>query len=408
MAFRSTSVTLHESISKEIRQGQGIYFTPAAVRNRLFELLAPSLPAASATPFNVLEPSFGSGEFLFDVLEKIPSAQLYGNELNPTIFKETQRCVGTLSTTHRSRVRHLVRSDFLTSPATLKMDLIIGNPPYFTTPIKDPRCVKGRSNIFILFLYKCLTEHLAPGGLLAFVLPTSLYNCTYYNPCRAYMRDNTTLLAVETIPGSTAGFYETAQDTALIVLRNTPPTVSPPPYILSIPETDTVYITPHAEGLCELMASGTTLRALGCAVKTGEVVWNQHKEKLTHAPPPSSVLVIYANNIKDNALTLGAPGKDKKQYITGFTGKSPTIGPAIVVARGYGNTAYNLKYAVVPAGTVFYGENHVNVITGPAALIPTIAASLSDSRTAAFLEMFVGNGALSKTELENILPVWIA
>jgi hypothetical protein len=60
----------------------------------------------------------------------------------------------------------------------------------------------------------------------------------------------------------------------------------------------------------------------------------------------------------------------------------------------------------VPAGMEFYGENHVNVVTGPAAAIERIAASLDDSRTTEFIEQFVGNGALSKTELECVLPVW--
>jgi adenine-specific DNA-methyltransferase len=48
----------------------------------------------------------------------------------------------------------------------------------------------GRGNIFVQFIYKCLTEHLKENGILAFVLPTSFYNCSYYSPCRNYIRNN--------------------------------------------------------------------------------------------------------------------------------------------------------------------------------------------------------------------------
>jgi hypothetical protein len=65
-----------------------------------------------------------------------------------------------------------------------------------------------------------------------------------------------------------------------------------------------------------------------------------------------------------------------------------------------------MNFVMVPAGMRFYGENHVNVITGPTAGIERIAASLADARSTEFIRWFVGNGALSKTELESVLPIW--
>jgi adenine-specific DNA-methyltransferase len=405
--FRSTSTTLHAELSKDTRQAEGIFFTPALIRTRLFELLTPHL---SVPPSRILEPSFGSGEFLHDAADRFPSptTKLIGVELNRAAFLATAASISTLPAPERFC---LSNADFLRfTGCPHNADLIIGNPPYFVTDQKDPRAVKGRSNIFILFLYKCLTEHLAPGGLLAFVLPTSLYNSAYYDPCRKYIRDNTTILALEAAPVD-AAFYETAQDTMLLVIQNTPPTASPPPFILEW--AGATYINPHATALRAATATATTIAALGCAAKTGEVVWNQHKEKLTDNPATAgthpTTRVFYATNIKkDNTLTFAPPGKNKHPYICGFTGPAPNVGPAILVARGYGNTTYTINFARVPAGQMFYGENHVNVITGPATALETIAASLSDPRTAEFIRQFVGNGALSKTELETVLPIWIA
>ena len=54
--------------------------------------------------------------------------------------------------------------------------------------------------------------------------------------------------------------------------------------------------------------------------------------------------------------------------------------------------------------TEFYGENHINVITG--GNIQKISESLANSKTSEFIKYFIGNGALSKSEIENILPIF--
>ena len=405
MSFRPVSHSLHTKLTKEVRQAEGIFFTPAAIRARLFELLAAAGVSTGVT--RVLEPSFGSGEFVFDLLERFPAAKIHGVELNRTAFLETAAVVSGLGSEIAGRLV-LTNTDFLKYTGSAgTTDLIVGNPPYFVTKQKDVRCMTGRGNVFVQFIYKCLTEHLVEGGVLAFVLPTSFYNCCYYDPCRRYIAANTTILAVEEVEA--ADFYDTAQKTMLFVLRRSAPASSPtePPFILTA--AGSTYINPHAAALAAARAeAGTTIAGLGCAVKTGEVVWNQHKEKLTADPSGSNtVLVLYSNNIKGGALQVGDPGKGKQQYIRNFEhATGPTTGPAILVSRGYGNTTYSLNFVVVPAGMRFYGENHVNVITGPAAGIERIAASLADARSTEFILRFVGNGALSKTELESVLPIW--
>lgn len=405
MSFRPVSTALHDKLSKDVRQKEGIFFTPGGIRARLFEILT---SVGVTAPTTVLEPSFGSGEFLFDLVERYPAARISGVELNRTAFLDTAAAVAAAGSAVASRLV-LTNTDFLKYSGALRADLIVGNPPYFVTKQKDPRCMTGRGNVFVQFIYKCLTEHLAPGGILAFVLPRSFYNCCYYDPCRHFIAEHMTVLAVEDVT-ATAGseFYDTAQETMLFVVREGS-SAGPNPYVLTVG--DKTYINPHAAALsaAKTETGGATIASLGCAVKTGEVVWNEHKEKLTaDASGTNTVLVLYSNNIKGGVLQVGDPGKGKQQYIRDFPcAAGPTVGPAILVSRGYGNTAYKINFVVVPAGMRFYGENHVNVITGPAAAISQIAASLADERTGAFIQRFVGNGALSKTELETVLPIWI-
>lgn len=385
--FRPTSLALHKSLSKEERQAEGIFFTPAPLRRKLFEVL--ELHGPPGGPATVLEPSFGSGEFLHDAKAKWPTATLYGVEKNPTLFRSIPDTMGTLTCT-----------DFLVYPPR-PVDLVLGNPPYFVTNAKDPACMTGRGNIYVQFIYKCLMDHLNPGGLLAFVLPTSFYNCSYYQPCRDAIRAYTTVLHCETLEG---GFYETAQDTMLLVFKKTPSTTNP--HFVTIQ--GHAMLSPHARELEVLLAGTTTLKALGFAVKTGEIVWNEHKSDLHDT---EGTLVLYTGNIVGTSVVLKETmTAGKKQYIRGCK-KEPVQGPALLVCRGYGN-AFRLSYAFVPAGTTFYGENHINVITATTAaakaLFPRVLASFADARTAAFLRMAVGNGALSKTELESVLPVFPA
>lgn len=375
--FNDNSTSMNKLLSKDTRKSEGIFFTPSSARSRLFEVL----DMFNVSPSTILEPSFGSGEFLNDVATKYPNARVYGVEKNEVLFN---------SVPHSNT---LYNQDFLEYNAE-PVDLIVGNPPYFSVKTKQPECMVGRGNIYIQFLYKCLTKHLNPEGVLAFVLPTSLYNSSYYEPCRQYIAENTTILHLETLDVS---YYETSQPTILIVIKNCKLNDD---YIFKY--LGNTYITPYYKELYELTKDTVTLKSLGFTVKTGDVVWNQEKDKLS----TEGTLVIYTSNIVDNSLVLNNLSGEKKQYINGFK-NPPTKGPAILVSRGYGNS-YRFSFVVVD-NIEFHGENHINVIScsNPelAKNINTIKKSFESNKTELFIKYFVGNGALSKTELEN-LPIF--
>jgi len=391
MSFNTTTLKLNESLSKVTRKEHGIYFTPKPIRDRLFEVVAAHMPESPAT---ILEPSFGSGEFLEDAKARFPGATITGVEFMSEIYNAYIKAHGCGPT------MHLGNMDFMAYKGE-PVDLIIGNPPYVVTKQKEPGAMWVRGNLFVLFTYKCLKEHLKPNGILAFVLPTSFYNCSYYEPCRRYIRNNATILHVENLDG---GFYDTNQDTMLLVIQKKAGTGE-----FFFERGGNFYITPHAAALKELVAGTETLASLQFRVKTGEVVWNQEKESLTEDPEGAHP-VLYSSNIVDGQIVLHQTmGGEKKQYIKGDAWKSPLKGPALLVSRGYGNK-YHFHYARVAEGLEFFGENHVNVITpkneGAAANMGRVEASLSDERTAKFIQMFVGNGALSKTEIECVLPIF--
>ena len=369
MQFTDVSRAMTKEIPVEVKKRHGIFLTPKSIRDRVWSLL----PSA---PRRILEPSCGTGEFILDALERFPEAAVRGVELN-------ERMAHSIEPHERLEVTH---GDFLEHVGTY--DLIVGNPPYAVTSIRRPECMRGRGNLFCLFLWKCLSSHLDPDGILAFVLPTSFLNSSYYEPCRAYLKANHTVLALEPAVGK---YLETTQDTMILVVQNRR---SVSPYFFG---TNLSY---HAPELAELCATARTLASLGFEVRTGSVVWNERKNELSDSP--EDTFLCYAHNIVDGRVQPMPQRGEKQQYI-----KRPgTPGPAIFVVRGYGN-ALTLQYALCEIDAV--AENHVNVVrptTAEAAeRIPLVLRSLADERSRRYLSYVCGNGALSASELA-VFPVF--
>ena len=388
--FSELSIHLNQTLSKQDRKKEGIYFTPKSARKLIIDFLDHFLLKHVDYRFNtILEPSFGSGEFIEDV--KKYEGQIYGIEKNKTIFDKT---VSTFPDCFLENI------DFLDYTTSQQFDLIIGNPPFFVTNIKNKECMIGRGNIFVLILYKCLTVHLKKNGILAFVLPTSFYNCKYYEPCRQYIKDNCKILYMKNIQDS--DFHDTDQNTMIMIIQNTPSKNRK--YMIEFEST--LCFTPYYKEIETILKGSFTLQQLGFKVKTGEIVWNEHKKDLDD---DDGTIVIYSGNIVNNQLVLNNLKGEKKQFIQNCS-KPINTGPAILISRGYGNN-YIFSYTTIDENIEFYGENHINIIytDDPEKIeyIPRIIESFEDQRTIDFVKLYVGNGALSKTEIETVLPIFL-
>lgn len=404
-SFRQESLKLHDSLSKEDRKNEGIFFTPKKARDLLFE----KLKEFGVDPSVILEPSFGSGEFMIDLREKYPKSQIYGVEKNKTIFDSFSK----------NSKEHISNVDFLNYKECKNADLIVGNPPYFVIKEKNPypKCMTGRPNIYVAFLYKCITEHLKENGILAFVIPTSLLNCGYYQPMRNYIAKNMTIKYIQELD---VKYYQTGQDTMLFIVEKNKEINKEKEkddkikkdYIYTI--NNKIFISPKWNELNELLQGTKSLKSLDFVVKTGDVVWNAEKDKMVNESEKGRVLLIYNSNIKNGEIIIGNINiveNKKTQYIKGFK-KEPSHGPAILVNRGNGTSSYKFNYAFVPETFgKFYAENHVNVISPTSEnakkMSPKIIESFKNPKTELFFRWFVGNGAFSKTELETILPIFL-
>ena len=99
----------------------------------------------------------------------------------------------------------------------------------------------------------------------------------------------------------------------------------------------------------------------------------------------------------------------KKQYIK----RNGRLDPVLIVNRGNGNSSYKLTYAIINQST-FLIENHLNEIYSPKKMkeeelikiYERIIESFKNPKTKNFIEIFLGNNSLSKTELETIFPIY--
>ena len=162
--------------------------------------------------------------------------------------------------------------------------------------------------------------------------------------------------------------------------------------------------------LKQLFEGSTTLARLGLSVRTGNIVWNQHKNELTN-DKNDTVLIYNTNLTKEHTIDLKSfKNEEKHQYIK----KDGRNDPILVVNRGNGNSKYNLNYALINFGPYLI-ENHLNEIYSTKKikkedlllLFNKIITSFENNKTQLFINTFLGNNGLSKTELETIFPIYL-
>lgn len=138
------SNNITKGLDKTTKKNNGIFFTPSVIVERNISLIRDIVDKN----INILEPSFGSGEFIIQLSKSFPGSQIYGIEKNEFIFNKAIENIPQFNS---------FNVDFLQFETDKKFDLIIGNPPYFTLDKKTVRkeylpYFTGRPNIYIYYL----------------------------------------------------------------------------------------------------------------------------------------------------------------------------------------------------------------------------------------------------------------
>jgi adenine-specific DNA-methyltransferase len=399
--YSDLTITLTKELSKIEKKEYGFFATPPSIIDQLLNRVKHFQEIIQGPVQRILEPSCGTCEFVSAISPLFPTATIDAVEYNTNIYQKISN--ETFGFPGQVYLHH---HDFLKWEPSYKYDLIIGNPPYFVCPKEQVPSryhgfMIGRPNMFGVFLVHSL-EQLNPGGILAFVIPKSFMNSGFYGRIREHILLSCCILDIIDYE-SVDDFIDTKQATFGLIIQKANPQEKNP-FVLQF---NGQYIfTESSEKLSNCLTGSTTLKELGYSVKTGTIVWNQHKKRLTD--DNTKTFLIYNTNISENNVIQEKTFKngEKKQFIELDGVKEQCI----VVNRGNGNTAYKLTYTFVDGSRPYLIENHLNriIYTGKGkADYKQIIKSFQDKRTTEFLHSFNGNGGLSKTELETIFPIYL-
>lgn len=389
--YSKLTIDITNKLSKKEKKDNGIFITPRTIIEKLFAEIKKHV----SNPQRILEPSAGTCEIANYAHLTFPNATINAVEFNDTIYNDVAQTVDY----------KYIHADFTKWSPSYTFDLIVGNPPYVVcgkgdVPEKYHDYVVGRPNLFCTFMLHSISM-LSPGGVLAFVIPTSFMNAAFYAKIRNYMKTEGTILNIVNF-ASDNKFIETQQATiGLVYRKESVPT--PMECNFSVKFGDNYIFTENSDTIKTVLSGSTTLAKMGISVKTGTVVWNQHKDILTS--DKTKTLLIYNTNVaKTNTVVAQDFANDeKKQYILMDGAKEPII----VVNRGNGNSAYKLSYAYVDGTCPYLVENHLNMIMCKTEEnARRILASFTNKKTEEFVSLFLGNNGLSKTELETIFPIY--
>ena len=415
--FSDLSLQITKQIGKEEKKSFGIFITPGSITSKLFQSIDKHRTRRNVEIRNILEPSCGSCELIYACDKYFNNVKIVGVELNDTIYESIQNLPFVNSTS-------LIHADFIKMDFhENRYDLIVGNPPYcvcdkgYKVDQAFTPYVVGRPNTFGLFLLKSISL-LNENGILAFIVSKSCLNAAYYAKIRNYMKATCHILEIINFEEN-ANFLETDQATIGLILQKKGSDKSPKSKRAKQEDLCNYSVligvnhifTLNSTTLRSILNGATTLKQMGLRVRTGSVVWNQVKELLTS--DANEAMLIYNTNITvDHTVEAKTfSNAEKKQYIHGLEGKTEEV---LVVNRGNGNSKYKLQYALVGGdGLTYLVENHLNEIyyedglPNGSELLATVIQSFLNPKTQLFIDYYLGNNGLSKTELETIFPIYL-
>ena len=407
--YSQLSISITNELSKDEKKEYGIFITPNVIIRKLFESILKYTNENGIDIQNILEPSCGTCEIVNYCDNLFNGIHIDAIEINNKIFE-------SIKPLNFKNTVTILQEDFINFHSVIKYDLIVGNPPYFVLdknykiPKEMEPYIYGRPNIFGLFIIHSISM-LADNGILSFIIPKSFLNSSYYSKIRNFIKETCKIIEIIDFEKDNK-FIDTQQSTFGIILKkesNNLFTSIECKY--SIKFNDNFMFTNDSIFLKNLLEGTTTLAKLGLNVRTGNIVWNQHKDKLTD-DENETVLIYNTNLTKEHTIDLKTfKNEEKKQYIK----KDGRIDPILVVNRGNGNSAYKLNYALISNIGPYLVENHLNEIYSPKKikkeelinLFNKIIQSFENPKTQIFIDLFLGNNGLSKTELETIFPIYL-
>lgn len=448
-----------------VRKKLGAYYTPPALVERLLSL-------ATESGFNwstgrVVDPACGGAAFLASVAPRIVKAspctnasailedlerRLLGVEVDPFAAWMSMVLLDVALLELIVAANRLPRSQVLVCNALAAsredigtFDLVVGNPPYGKVTLSDDHRNKYRASLFGHANLYGLFTHLAirianPGGLIAYVTPTSFLGGEYFKNLRKMLASEAPVKRVDFVQDRAGVFEGVLQETMLTVFakgakehkavriavlesagNNGQVRAVHLSEMALVSERGEPWILPRRRLQTALVRKlnrmPSRLTDYGFAVATGQLVWNRHKEQLRKKYEPDTYPIVWAEAVTSMGEFRFQSARSMRQpFLKLQPGQNFLVNhePCVLVQR---TTAKEQKRrliaAVVPNAFVldhpgFVVENHLNMIfsTTPQSIfsLQSLVTLLNSATVDQAFRCISGSVAVSAYEL-NSLPL---
>ena len=444
---------------RRTRSALGAFYTPPAIGQRLLDMATEA--GVDWSSARVLDPACGGGVFLVAAAQRMASAapprghwdlkdiarRVRGCELDPFaawmartfLMLALSRLDGASRTSDISSVKvcNSLEYEFEEN----NFDLVIGNPPYGRITLapelrqKFRRSLFGHANLYGVFTDLALRLS-RPGGIIAFVTPTSFLAGEYFKALRSLLALEAPPVSLDFIAARKGVFADALQEILLATYRRG-----------GSPSRGKVhFIAPAKDGQITLAAIGSfrlppvlhrpwlvprtqaqnvlirlaetaphRLADYGYKVSTGPLVWNRHKASLRDTLGQGRFPVIWAEAVRsDGGFEFRAQRRNHYPYFEPLPHERwvVTKAPCILLQRTTAKEqSRRLVAAELPAafierhnGVVI--ENHLNMIrpihATPAVSLAALAALLNTHVLDQLFRCLNGSVAVSAYELEAL------
>ncbi|MCB1132534.1 MAG: N-6 DNA methylase [Verrucomicrobiae bacterium] len=449
-------------IPQEMRAKYGVFYTPPQIAGRLLDLVEEQ--GVDWSRATVLDPACGGGAFVSAVAERVrghltgrmtPSERIEqvglrvrGYEIDPfsawmsQVFAEAVMLPDCrAASTRLPRLVNVCDSLSPEHPAGA-FDLVIGNPPYGKTRLGErdrlrfAQGVFGHANLYGLFTDQAV-RWTKPGGMIAFVTPTSMLSGEYFKKLRGLLVQSAPPSRIEVLHARKGVFDGVLQETMLAVYSRSAKARPVRVSSLGFSAAGGDLVSTRA-GDCELPFDPTAawllprdaedapivraaaakrmrLRDYGYRVKTGPLVWNRHKTQLRDELEPGALPLIWAECVqRDGLFEFRALKRNHSPWFQPEARQEWLVlnEPCVLVQRTTAKEQNRrLVAAVLPASFVRKSrgvvvENHLNMVlpeaSNASAGLGAVAAVLNSGIADRLFRCLSGSVAVSAFELGSL------
>ncbi len=441
------------------RGSLGAFYTPPALSARLLDQATESGTVWRGA--RILDPAAGGGAFLVQaagrmrevLADREPAAalaeigsRLLGMELDPHAASLAQGSLEVmlcdLSDACQQPVPLMLRvCDTLDAAPQESFDLVVGNPPYGRVALTSDqrrryaRSLYGHANLYGVFTDIAL-RWTKPGGLIAYLTPTSFLAGQYYASLRGLLAREAPPVAIDFVHARSGVFEDVLQETLLAVYHKGGRCGRARIHYLHVPSEREARVTrngtvgfpsdpaapwlaprdpEHGALIARVERMPGRLSDWGYAVSTGPLVWNRFKPQLCDKAGDTNVYpLIWAEAVAaDGRFVFRALKKNHAPYFRLESGDAWLLvrEPCVLVQRTTAKEqARRLIAAELPdwfvnqhGGVVI--ENHLNMVraAGAPKVPPSVVAALLNSRVVdEVFRCMNGSVAVSAFELEAL------